>query len=128
MKEVMVPVSIGELVDKVTILRIKSRKITDQAKLQNIRKELDALTKVCQSIGVDLQGALTLDLEAINEKLWVIEDDIRDKERDKVFDQEFIRLARAVYVTNDQRFVAKGRLNEAYGSAFKEEKSYQKYD
>jgi hypothetical protein len=122
-----VPVSVGELVDKVTILNIKSRMITDEAKLTNIRKELDALKNVCRDHKIDIGDAETRILEEINLKLWKIEDDIRDKERAKSFDKEFVELARAVYVTNDERFRAKAVLNDKYGSAFKEEKSYKKY-
>lgn len=124
---IQVPVSVGELVDKVTILNIKSRMIKDEAKLANIRKELDALTAVCAEHKIDIKDAETKALEDINLKLWKIEDDIRDKELAKAFDKEFIELARAVYVTNDERFRAKAVLNEKYGSAFKEEKSYKKY-
>lgn len=122
-----VPVSVGELVDKITILNIKSRMISDEAKLVNVRKELQALKDVCLEHKIDINDDETSSLEDINLKLWKIEDDIRDKERAKTFDQEFIELARAVYITNDERFRAKAVLNEKYGSAFKEEKSYKKY-
>lgn len=127
MSEILVPVSVGELVDKITILRIKQRKIQDQGKLRNIGKELDALVAVCKRANIDLDDPTVQELEGINLKLWKIEDDIRDKERARTFDQGFIELARAVYVTNDERFVVKSKLNTAYGSQLKEEKSYQDY-
>lgn len=127
MSEILCPVSVGEVVDKVTILRIKQRKIADPAKLLNIKIELDALTKVCAAAGIDLADGMTRELEEINAKLWVIEDDIRELERAKRFDAEFIALARAVYVTNDERFRVKSRLNAAYGSKLREEKSYRDY-
>jgi hypothetical protein len=101
--------------------------ITDAGKLFNIRNELEALTAVCLRHGIDIKDTETNNLELVNLKLWKIEDDIRDKERSKLFDQEFIELARAVYVTNDERFKAKAVLNEKYGSALKEEKSYKDY-
>jgi len=124
---IQVPVSVGELVDKVTILNIKNKMITDPAKLTNIRRELEALLAICKQNGIDPSDSETQELERINLALWTIEDDIRDKEKAKMFDDEFIKLARAVYVTNDQRFKAKALLNEKYGSAFREEKSYKEY-
>lgn len=127
MAEVVVPVSIGELVDKITILRIKRRMIKDQAKVGNIETELTALLAVCKTSNIDADSPLAKDLEDINLKLWKIEDDIRDLERSKTFDAKFIELARAVYVTNDERFVVKSKINTAFGSKFKEEKSYKPY-
>ena len=127
MAEVVVPVSIGELVDKITILRIKRRMIKDQAKVANIETELTALLGVCKTSNIDADSPLAKDLEDINLKLWKIEDDIRDLERSKTFDAKFIELARAVYVTNDERFVVKSKINTAFGSKFKEEKSYKPY-
>jgi hypothetical protein len=127
MAEILVPVSVGELIDKITILRIKQRSIQDQGKLQNIRAELEALEAVCARHRLDTKDALAMELERINQKLWVIEDDIRDKERAKTFDQGFIELARAVYVTNDERFRVKSQINQAAGSLYKEEKSYRDY-
>lgn len=124
---IQVPVSVGELVDKITILNIKNRMISDTVKLANIQNELKALKAVCLENGIDVNDRETGILEQINLKLWKIEDDIRDKECSKTFDKDFIELARAVYVTNDERFKAKVVLNEKYGSAFKEEKSYKKY-
>lgn len=125
--ELLVPVSIGEVADKITILEIKETEIKDAAKLVNVRKELKALrASYLDHVGVvsDAVDALTQQLRAVNRKLWVIEDDIRDCERAKDFGAEFIRLARAVYVTNDERARLKREINVALGSAFIEEKSY----
>lgn len=125
--EVLVPVSVGELLDKVTILQIKCERIPDPAKLANIKKELSALMSTCEQHSINVAHPLVSDLKKINESLWVIEDDIRDKERAKEFDAKFIELARAVYVTNDQRFQVKSKINKEMGSAYAEEKSYQPY-
>jgi len=123
------PVSIGEVVDKVTILAIKSERITSVEKLQNINKELELLREILS--GVDglwtTIESLYADLKRINEELWVIEDDIRIKEYKKEFDDEFIRLARAVYVTNDKRADVKKKINLKLGSELVEEKSYEDY-
>ena len=129
MNEIRVPVSPGELLDKITILRIKSRRMTDPHKLINVRRELEALEEVwADSAYAAIDAAADVDeLLAVNERLWKIEDDIRDKERAKAFDAEFIRLARAVYVENDERAAIKRRLNLKLGSGLVEEKSYRKY-
>jgi hypothetical protein len=127
MSLISVPISVGELIDKITILRIKDRKIKDAAKLVNIRKELNALLAVCQQADLDLGNPLVSRLEEINAKLWQIEDDIREQERSKTFGAVFVELARAVYVTNDERFAVKSALNQAFGSDFSEEKSYEDY-
>lgn len=127
MQEVIVPVSIGELIDKITILRIKKRRIVDAKKVANVIQELDALERVCAGAAIDTESALAAELEQINEKLWVIEDDIRDKEHAQAFDAGFVALARAVYVTNDERFRVKSRINAAAGSTYREEKSYKDY-
>lgn len=128
--EIVVPVSIGEVIDKITILRIKSERIADEAKLVNVRKELAALDAVIAaafpSFSPDVQTAIA-DLQRVNEKLWVIEDDIRDCERDKDFGPTFIALARAVYVTNDERARLKKVINLALGSTYIEEKSYKEH-
>ncbi|MBM3382429.1 MAG: hypothetical protein FJY29_08320 [Betaproteobacteria bacterium] len=125
--EVLVPVSVGELLDKITILQIKSERIEDQNKQVNIRKELSALLETCRNNSIDVTHVLVRELKSVNEELWVIEDDIREKERAKTFDQKFIELARAVYVTNDKRFQIKSQINKAMGSAYAEEKSYKPY-
>jgi len=127
MKQIVVPVSIGELIDKITILRIKSKHIHDATKLQNIAAELKALECVCQEHHLDLDHALVSELQEINQALWVIEDDIRDRERAKDFGPRFVELARAVYVTNDERFRVKALVNRHFGSTLHEEKSYQPY-
>jgi len=129
MSEVTVPVSPGELIDKITILRIKSQRITDAVKLKNVRVELDALTTTWAGsayAGIDITADENA-LLAVNERLWVIEDEIRDKERERSFDAEFIRLARAVYFENDERAAIKRRINLRLGSAIIEEKSYSDY-
>ena len=126
---VNVEISIGEFFDKITILEIKRERISDDQKLLNINKELDALNTLLQSLPfsrTDLQQEYD-ELKAINEKLWVIEDDIRDKEAAKAFDQEFIELARSVYFTNDRRSDVKRAINLKLGSDFIEEKSYEEY-
>ena len=124
-----IEISIGEFFDKITILEIKQERIKDQAKLVNINKELDALNALLDGLPVsraDVENEVD-ELKAINEKLWVIEDDIRDKESKKLFDQEFIELARAVYFTNDKRSDVKRAINLKLGSDFIEEKSYEEY-
>ncbi len=127
MQNVTVEVSIGELADKITILRIKMKKISDQTKLANIAKELRVLETVFFKLSPPVPSHLVDELENVNLKLWKIEDDIRDKERAKEFDSVFIELARAVYVTNDLRFQVKAKINDAVGSSLREEKSYQPY-
>ncbi len=130
MNEILIPISPGELLDKITILQIKAERIDDPAKVANVKTELDMLEKVW-SENVDSDAtieALTVELKSINEKLWEIEDDIRDEERNKRFGERFIELARAVYVTNDERADAKKRVNLHLNSNIVEEKSYQDYN
>jgi len=123
-----IEVSHGEIVDKLTILQIKKENITDTEKLVNINKEYDYLfTIVEDNLGISTESPDYLKLLSINKELWVIEDDIRDKERQKEFDEEFIKLARAVYYTNDVRAKIKKEINLKYGSGFVEEKSYNEY-
>ena len=129
MSEILVPVSFGELLDKIAILQIKSERMTDPAKLANVRNELAALETTWAAhpaAGQDI-AALRAELKAVNERLWVIEDDIRLKEKAQAFDAEFVRLARAVYFQNDIRARVKKDINLALGSAYVEEKSYQDY-
>ena len=129
MKDILVPISPGELLDKITILRIKSARMTDAAKLANVRVELAELEKTWRN-AVGTQVDLSEDeraLQAVNERLWVIEDDIRDKERAQAFDARFIELARAVYIENDERAAIKKRINVKLGSRIVEEKSYKPY-
>ena len=123
------PVSVGEFLDKITILEIKSERIQDAAKLENVRNELSTLRATWGAspyADADLEPEYSR-LKHINEQLWEIEDDIRDKERDQCFDEDFIRLARAVYVTNDERAAVKKALNLKLGSDLVEEKSYADY-
>ena len=129
MTQIAVPVSHGELIDKLTILEIKSERISDPAKLTNVHNELDALNAVWRAdpaSAIDIAGSSSR-LKAINEALWEIEDEIRIKEKAQAFDARFIELARAVYVTNDQRADVKREINEKLGSTLMEEKSYQPY-
>ena len=129
MKDILVPISPGELLDKITILRIKSARMTDEVKLRNVRVELDALERTWRDSGsaVPEVAADEAALQKVNEELWDIEDRIRDKERAREFDAVFIELARAVYVTNDERARLKRSINVTLGSRLVEEKSYQPY-
>jgi hypothetical protein len=125
----MTPVSPGELLDKLTILDIKSERITDAEKLANVAHEKTLLEKVWRDSALETAETVRLraDLKRINEALWDIEDAIRDEERAKRFGDRFIELARAVYVTNDERAAVKKAINEALGSRIVEEKSYSDY-
>ena len=127
--QLQVPVSVGEVLDKITILQIKLAHISDAAKRTNIQNELDALLPLMagDAFTTDKMQGLMADLKSVNEALWDIEDDIREKEAAKSFDAEFIRLARAVYITNDKRAEIKKQINLATGSALVEEKSYETY-
>lgn len=129
MANCLIPVSSGELLDKLTILQIKHEKIDDPGKLANIRRELELLTEAWarQGAGGAQIAALVEQLKEVNEKLWSIEDDIRGREAQGLFDQDFIELARAVYINNDRRAAIKRRLNELAGSELIEEKSYRDY-
>jgi Family of unknown function (DUF6165) len=129
MSEIQVPVSPGELLDKITILRIKAQRMRDAEKLKNVRLELTALEKTwSDSSYAKLDIAADIDaLLKVNERLWVVEDDIRDKERAQAFDARFIELARAVYFENDERAAIKRRINVNLGSSIVEEKSYAQY-
>jgi hypothetical protein len=125
-EHILVPTAPGELIDKLTILRLKEERMTDPAKVANVRTEMAALTKTANSQippSVELT-ALWEDLYVTNGDLWVIEDDIRDCENAKNFGEDFIRLARAVYITNDRRADVKKKINLLLGSTLIEEKSY----
>ena len=127
---IKVPVSFGEVLDKITILEIKSERIEDEAKVKNVRLELEELSATWDAAvagKADLIADLRKQLKAVNEELWVIEDDIREEEADQNFGSRFIELARAVYVTNDKRAALKKEINLALGSRFVEEKSYRDY-
>ncbi len=129
MPELLVPVSPGELIDKITILEIKSQRMSDPAKLHNVRTELALLNDTWRASPYSATdvGAEWAALREVNAKLWDIEDRIRDKERDHAFDDVFIELARAVYVTNDERAAVKKSINSRLGSTLVEEKSYANY-
>ena len=124
------PISVGELVDKITILRIKSREIKNPDKLKNVGAELNKLQYVFSGLtknGIpDIINEFVM-LENINKELWDIEDQIRKKEMLEEFDGEFIELARSVYITNDKRSEVKKKINEMTGSELVEEKSYEQY-
>lgn len=121
-----IEVSIGEIVDKLSILEIKKNNILDEEKLSNINKEYNYLYDVVfNKLNINLSDFS--DLVLINKKLWDIEDDIREKENNSMFDDEFIGLARSVYITNDERARIKKNINIRYGSKFVEEKSYKEY-
>lgn len=123
-------ISFGELIDKITILTIKSQRITNPDKLKNIYKELRSLKKTYNTSIGNHNAIPTLQalLQEINEKLWDIEDAIRIEERAEEFGDKFIALARSVYLTNDQRFEIKKQIDLVLGSAITEEKSYARYD
>ncbi|MBO9664159.1 DUF6165 family protein [Dokdonella sp.] len=129
MSTISVPVSYGELIDKITILEIKAERIGDAAKRANVRTELDLLDATWSADAASHTdiGAERAQLRAVNEALWDIEDRIRVKEKAKAFDAEFVELARSVYVTNDERAAIKRAINDKLGSTLVEEKSYQDY-
>ena len=129
MQDISVPISPGELLDKITILRIKSARMQDAAKLANVRRELGLLEQTWLGVlpaGLDLQAEEQA-LEAVNARLWDVEDLLRDQEAEKRFDAKFVELARAVYFTNDERAAIKKRINIKLGSVLVEEKSYRPY-
>ena len=129
MKAPLIPISWGELFDKLTILQIKLENLQDKNALKNVKIEYDELFKIFNNNFLEDDNAIRLlaDLKNINKILWNIEDDIRDKERHKTFDEEFIELARSVYITNDERSRIKRNINNTFGSQFIEEKSYSDY-
>ena len=129
MKDILVPISPGELLDKISILRIKQARILDAAKLGNVKLELALLEQTWRDCGGG-DHDLALEeraLQNVNERLWDIEDRIRDKEAKQSFDRDFIELARAVYTCNDERAAIKKRINLELGSRLVEEKSYKPY-
>ena len=122
------PLSLGELVDKISILIIKQKNITDETKLDHVKKELDFLQKTLMNyVQQEEINNYLENLININSKLWNIEDDIRECERKKLFDQTFIDLARSVYFTNDERAKVKNDINKTFGSELVEVKSYEEY-
>ena len=125
-KIINVPISVGELIDKITILEIKKDKLKN-LKLKNILKELSFLRAVLEKNSILIPDDIYFQLKTINLKLWDIEDKIRIKEKNKEFDNEFIELARSVYLNNDRRSETKKELNIMFNSEIIEEKSYEKY-
>ena len=121
-----IEVSNGEIVDKLTIIEIKSERIKDARKLENLHKEFEVLNNAVAGI-IEKKHPLYLELLDINNQLWDIEDHIRDLERVKDFSDDFIQTARSVYYTNDRRSDVKRRINELTGSNLTEEKSYEEY-
>lgn len=123
-----IPVSLGELIDKISILKIKKKNIVDIKKLELVNNELLILEEILsKSVSDNKISQFLYKLVEINSKLWNIEDDIRDCEKNKKFDQKFIDLARAVYVTNDERSKIKLEINTYFGSKIIEVKSYEDY-
>ncbi|NDG31217.1 hypothetical protein EB118_14245 [bacterium] len=125
---IYVPISLGELIDKLTILQIKLQQIDDSEKLKNVKNEWDLLSKLPEyrDVAYEIAPYFT-ELYNINMELWEIEDEIREHELNHVFDFKFIRLARKVYTTNDKRAAIKKEINLKYGSKIIEEKSYKEY-
>jgi len=128
-EDISVPVSSGELIDKISILKIKKKKIFDESKLKNINNELSLLNKIYEKNFKKIKKILLYEKELIkiNKKLWKIEDEIRLLESRKEFNQKFIKLARLVYISNDKRSEIKKKINKLTGSLIIEEKSYQSY-
>jgi hypothetical protein len=129
MNTISVPVSFGELIDKLTILEIKDARIGDAARRANVRTELDLLASTWEAAPASRTdiAAERARLRAVNEALWDIEDHIRLKEKARAFDAEFIELARSVYIRNDERAAIKREINQKLGSTLVEEKGYQEY-
>ena len=129
MNSPQIPISWGELLDKITILQIKLENLTSKSALKNVERELKQLQSIFTQYCPEKIEAeqLEMDLKQINQQLWDIEDKIRDKERNRSFDDEFIQLARDVYVTNDERSRIKRKINDMFGSELVEEKSYAEY-
>lgn len=126
MAPILAQISLGELIDKITILQIKSLNFQGLS-LQNVKTELAALETTLNNLGLDIEPKLIKNLKDVNQSLWNIEDEIRDQERKKVFNDKFIQLARSVYQKNDLRAAIKKEINIAYNSDLVEEKSYQEY-
>ncbi len=128
--EIQINISVGELIDKITILQIKKEKITNLEKVKKASYELELLEKSLNSFKTskteELKDLIN-ELKIINQKLWMIEDDIRLLEKNKKFESEFIELARSVYMTNDKRFEVKNKINKLFSSDIQEVKSYEEY-
>jgi len=128
--EIQINISVGELIDKITILQIKKEKITNLEKVKKVSYELQLLENILNSFEkskINELENLMIELKKINQKLWVIEDDIRLHEKNKKFDNNFIELARSVYITNDERFEIKNKINRLFSSDIEEVKSYEEY-
>ena len=128
--EIQINISVGELIDKITILQIKKDKITNLEKVEKVSYELELLENSLNSFKTgetEELKKLMNELKIINEKLWGIEDDIRLLEKNKKFESEFIELARSVYITNDERFEVKNKINKLFSSNVVEVKSYEEY-
>ena len=123
---ILAPISIGELIDKITILEIKQIYMTG-IKLKNINKEMKLLKNILQDKNLEINNDLIKNLKKVNKKVWEIEDNIRIKESNQEFDEEFIKLARSVYIENDKRASIKKEINQTYNSDLVEEKSYKNY-
>ena len=122
-----IDVATGELVDRVTILSIKNKKIKNKKKLENVRKQYECLKTLMEATGITIDAGEFIELEEINLKLWDAEDAIRLKEKKKEFDEDFIQLARSIYFQNDNRMTLKRNINLKYGSELTEEKEYVDY-
>ena len=125
--EIKIPVSVGELVDKITILEIKTKNVKETGKSKNIENELSKLNLIYADLRNEKLDSHYEELKTINKKLWNIEDEIRILEKNKKFGTEFIELARSVYITNDKRFDVKSKINSLYDSNIVEEKLYEEY-
>lgn len=125
-QSIVAPISLGELIDKITILQIKAQHLQGKA-LENASKELLALEMTLSNLNLNIQPTLIANLKQVNQELWQIEDAIREQERQNDFGERFIHLARSVYKTNDRRAAIKKEINTTHKSAFTEEKSYQNY-
>ncbi len=126
MSTILIPVSAGELIDKITILEIKALHLTGDG-LLHVEKELRLLRQAMESAGLAIDATLMAELRSVNQALWQIEDAIRDQERQQTFGDTFIQLARSVYLQNDKRALIKRRINKACASELWEEKSYRPY-
>ena len=125
-QNIQAPISLGELIDKITILQIKTNHLQGAA-LKHVTTELNALESTLKNLNLNVDPKLIQQLKEVNQNLWNIEDDIREQERQKNFGDTFIQLARSVYKQNDRRSAIKKEINTTYDSAFTEEKSYQPY-
>ena len=125
-QDILAPISLGELINKITILKIKTKHLQGTA-LENVKNELKALQTTLDKLQINVDTTLIQRLKEVNQDLWHIEDNIRDQERQKDFGEAFIELARAVYQQNDRRAAIKKEINTTFGSSFIEEKSYKQY-